>query len=40
MEYVRDAVRRETSNAQIPSIGSQSHDRYLPLSIVLTPPQP
>jgi hypothetical protein len=34
MEYVRDRVRRATNNAQIPSIGSQSHDRYLPMSVV------
>lgn len=39
MEYVRDSVRRETRNGQIPSIGSQSHDRFLPMSIVTSEPQ-
>lgn len=34
MEYVRDQVRRETSNGQIPSIGSTSYDRYMPMAIV------
>ena len=37
-EYVREMVSRETQNAQIPSIGSQTHDRFLPMSIVLDPP--
>lgn len=36
MEYVREQVRRETANAQIPAIGSQSHDRYLPVSVVVS----
>ncbi len=36
-EYVRTEVARATRNAQHPSIGSQSHDRYLPMGIVLGP---
>jgi uncharacterized caspase-like protein len=34
MEYVRDQVRRDTSNGQIPSIGSTSYDRFMPMAIV------
>ena len=34
MEWVRDRVRRETRNAQIPSISQTAFDPYLPLSIV------
>lgn len=37
-EYVRDRVARATRNAQHPSIGSQSHDRYLPMAVVLEGP--
>ncbi len=33
-EYVRDAVRRETSNGQIPAFGSNAFDRFMPMSIV------
>jgi uncharacterized caspase-like protein len=33
MEFVRDAVRRETRNAQIPTISQTSFDWYLPLAI-------
>lgn len=33
-EYVRDAVRDATGRRQIPSIASQSHDRYLPVAVV------
>jgi uncharacterized caspase-like protein len=38
MEYVRDRVSRATHNAQIPMIGSHTHDRYLPMSIVMPRP--
>ena len=34
MEYVRERVRRDTDNAQIPAIGGFAHDRELPLAIV------
>lgn len=34
LEYVRDAVRRETNNGQIPAFGSNAFDRYMPMSIV------
>ncbi len=34
MEYVRERVRRDTENAQIPAIGGYAHDRELPMSIV------
>lgn len=34
-EYVRSMVSRDTRNAQIPSLGSSTHDRYLPMAIVL-----
>jgi uncharacterized caspase-like protein len=34
MEYVRERVRRDTHNAQIPAIGSFAHDRELPLAII------
>ena len=33
-EYVRDKVRRETNNAQIPTISQTAFDPYLPLSLV------
>jgi hypothetical protein len=33
-EYVRDQVRRETGNEQIPSVSQTSFDSYLPLAIV------
>jgi len=32
-EYVRDAVRRDTENAQHPAIGAASFDRSMPVSI-------
>ena len=34
MEFVRERVRRDTENAQIPAIGGFAHDRELPLAIV------
>lgn len=37
MEYVRERVRRDTENAQIPAIGSFAHDRELPLAIIPDP---
>ncbi len=37
-EWVRDRVRRETRNAQIPSLSQTAFDPYLPLSIVPGPP--
>jgi uncharacterized caspase-like protein len=36
-EYVRDRVRRETRNAQIPSLSQTAFDPYLPLSVVPGP---
>lgn len=36
-EYVRDRVRRETRNAQIPTISQTAFDPYLPLAIVAAP---
>lgn len=36
-EWVRDRVRRETRNAQIPSLSQTAFDPYLPLSIVTEP---
>jgi uncharacterized caspase-like protein len=36
-EFVRDRVRRDTRNSQIPSISTTAFDRYLPLSAVLSP---
>lgn len=33
MEFVRDAVRRETKNAQIPTISQTSFDWYLPMAV-------
>ncbi|MFO7894445.1 MAG: caspase family protein [Longimicrobiales bacterium] len=38
-EYVRLEVAEATRNAQHPSIGSQSHDRYLPMAVVLESPE-
>ncbi|MEW5926261.1 MAG: tetratricopeptide repeat protein [Gemmatimonadota bacterium] len=35
MEWTRDRVRRETQNAQIPSISTTSYDPLWPMSIVL-----
>lgn len=35
MFWTIDRVRRETENAQIPSIGHRTYDRYLPMSLVL-----
>ncbi|HKP77203.1 MAG TPA: tetratricopeptide repeat protein, partial [Longimicrobiaceae bacterium] len=37
MHWTTEQVRRETSNAQIPSIGDHTYDPFLPLSMVLTP---
>ena len=37
MLYTRTQVSRETQNAQIPSIGNVTYDRYLPMSIVFNP---
>lgn len=37
MEYTRERVRRETRNAQIPSISQTAFDPALPLSMVLDP---
>ncbi|MBI4408558.1 MAG: caspase family protein, partial [Gemmatimonadetes bacterium] len=34
MEYARDRVRRETRNAQIPTISQTTYDRYWPMAIV------
>lgn len=34
LEYVRDAVRRDTNNGQIPAFGSNAFDRFMPMSIV------
>ena len=34
-EFVREQVRRETGNAQIPSVSQTAFDFYLPLSVVL-----
>lgn len=34
MQYTLDKVRRETRNAQIPTIGQTAYDYYLPISIV------
>jgi len=45
MEYARDKVRRETRNAQVPTISLTSYDRFWPMAAVLntdseaTPPQ-
>ncbi len=36
MEYTRDRVRRETRNAQIPTISLTSYDRFWPMSAVLS----
>lgn len=36
LEFVRDGVKRETSNAQIPAFGSNAFDRYMPVAIVPT----
>ncbi|HET6228759.1 MAG TPA: tetratricopeptide repeat protein [Longimicrobiaceae bacterium] len=35
MQWTVDRVRRERSNAQIPSVGNQSYDHSLPMSLVL-----
>ncbi|HYR12340.1 MAG TPA: caspase family protein, partial [Longimicrobium sp.] len=35
MYWTIDQVRRETQNSQIPTIGSRTYDRYLPMSLVL-----
>jgi uncharacterized caspase-like protein len=35
LEYVRDAVRRETSNGQIPAFGSNAFDRFMPMAVVI-----
>ncbi|HEX6587451.1 MAG TPA: caspase family protein [Longimicrobiales bacterium] len=37
MEFVRERVRRDTGNAQIPAIGSFAHDRELPVALVPEP---
>jgi tetratricopeptide (TPR) repeat protein len=37
MHWTMERVRRETQNAQIPSIGNVTYDRYLPMSIVFNP---
>jgi hypothetical protein len=37
VEYVRDRVRRETGNAQIPTISQTAFDPYLPLGTVIAP---
>jgi tetratricopeptide (TPR) repeat protein len=37
MLYTTTQVSRETQNAQIPSIGNVTYDRYLPMSIVFNP---
>ena len=37
LEFVRDGVRRETNNGQIPAFGSNAFDRFMPMSIV--PPE-
>lgn len=37
MLYTMTQVSRETQNAQIPSIGNVTYDRYLPMSIVYQP---
>lgn len=34
MEFVRERVRRDTDNAQIPAIGSFAHDRELPMALI------
>ncbi|MFG1691198.1 caspase domain-containing protein [Gemmatimonadota bacterium] len=34
-EFVRDQVRRDTGNSQIPSVSQTAFDFYLPLSVVL-----
>ena len=34
LEYVRDGVKRETSNAQIPAFGSNAFDRFMPVAVV------
>lgn len=39
MEFVRDRVRRETRNAQIPTMSQTTFDRYWPMSIVLSAAQ-
>lgn len=43
-EYVRDRVRRETRNAQIPTISQTAFDTYLPLALApkeaAVPPEP
>ncbi len=36
MEYARDKVRRETRNAQVPTISLTSYDRFWPMAAVLT----
>lgn len=38
-EYIREQVRRATRNAQIPTISQTAFDNYLPLAVVLTPPE-
>jgi hypothetical protein len=34
LEYVRDSVRRETNNGQIPAFGSNAFDRFMPMAVV------
>lgn len=34
LEYVRDGVRRETNNGQIPAFGSNAFDRFMPMAVV------
>lgn len=36
MEYTRNAVRRETRNAQVPTISQTTFDRWWPMAAVLT----
>ncbi len=38
-DYVRSQVARDTRNGQHPDTGSQSHDRFLPMAIVMGPPE-
>ena len=35
LEFTRDRVRRETRNAQIPTISLTSYDRFWPMAAVM-----
>lgn len=35
LEYVREGVKRETANGQIPAFGSNAFDRFMPVAVVV-----